>query len=196
MRLLTLFCVTVLAAGCARMVNDDKAPKTNTSGQDQSDGNPETQVKGKPVSAWSQKLRDKDISTRIEAAQVLKSLGPQAKAAVGDLKLAIKERAWELLLENLGKHTDSQFTVVSGKLGGSAPQTPTKDEIIADLRRELEQKKKEIAKVHKQMDDMGNDACLQSLILALDAIDRQEMEAMIPHGPPSRTKTFRSAPPK
>ena len=192
MRLLAVLCVTVLASGCSKMAADDAAPKTAApSDKDQpasrvADDNA-THVKGKPVSAWARQLHDKDLAARIEAAQVLKGLGPQAKAAVPDLKLAIKERAWELLLE-VCTGGNSTFTPVSSVV--ARPHSPTKDEIIADLRRELEQKKKEIAEAHKRMDDMGNDACLVAVMLALDAVDRHEMVAMIPTGPPARSKSF------
>jgi hypothetical protein len=190
MRLLAVFCVSVLAAGCGKMAADNGAQKTTApSERDQpasrvAEDNA-TLFKGKSVSAWTRQLRDKDIAARVEAAQVLKGLGPQAKAAIADLKFAIKERAWELLVE-VGKNGNATFAPVSSVL---RPQNPTKDQIIAELRRELEQKKKEIADAHKQIDDMGNDACLQALILALDAIDRQEMLAMIPTGPPGKSKT-------
>jgi hypothetical protein len=192
MRLLAVFCVTALAAGCGKMAAADKAPKsTDSPPKDQpvsrmADDNA-THFKGKPVSAWARQLRDKDVPARIEAAQVLKGLGPQAKATVGDLKLAIKERAWELLVE-VSLTGNPNFSPVSSVIG--RPHTPTKDEIIAELSRELEQTKKEIAAARKQMDDMGNDACLQALVLALDAIDRREMLAMILTGPPAKSKTF------
>jgi hypothetical protein len=190
MRLLALFCVTFMVVGCGKTAADDKTPKSSiTSGQDAS----EPQAKGKPIGTWAQQLRDKDVSKRIEAAQVLKGVGPQAKAAIPDLKLALKERAWELLIEYIGKSPNGSFTPVSGKLGGGAPQSPTKDEIIADLRRDLELKKKELAEAYKRVDDLGNDPCLAALMLALDAIDRREMVEMIPNatvvGP---TKTFKA----
>jgi hypothetical protein len=192
MRLLALFCVTALAAGCGKMAADDKAPKTTAHPQKDQPvsrmaDDDSSHFKGKPVSAWVRQLRDRDVAARIEAAQVLKGLGPQAQAAVGDLKLAIKDRAWELLVE-VCKNGNPTFTPVSSVIG--RPHIPTKDEIIADLSRELEQKKKEIAAARKQIDDMGNDACLQALVLALDAIDRREMEAMILTGPPAKSKTF------
>src|SRR4051794_22720769 len=108
-----------------------------------SGGRVEGQDKAKTVTVWAQQLHHKDVAKRTEAAKAPEALGPQAKAAVPDLKSALKERAWELLLVFAqGKEANPNFTPPNPTIGGGPPRQPTKDEIIAELRRELAQSKR------------------------------------------------------
>ncbi len=186
MRKWLVFGVVLLAAGCGQ------APAGNSQG-DKTEKQPaaEAQFKGKTVSQWAQRLRDKDTATRTEAAEALKAIGPGAKSAVGELKLALKERAWELLLTHLGVNANRKFTFVGNTISGSAPPRKlTKDEIIADLRRQLEEKRQELANHRRQLDALGSDPCLRALVLALDAIDPREVEAMVGGPAVQSQKTF------
>src|SRR4051794_27733250 len=102
----------------------------------------EGQDSAKTVSVWAQQLHHKDVAKRTEAAKALEALGPKAKAAVPDLKSALKERAWELLVTG-GRNANPNFTIpVNPTIGGGPARQPTKDEIIADLRRELAQSRR------------------------------------------------------
>jgi hypothetical protein len=185
MRKLLVFGAVLVVVGCGQAPagnpQTDKAEKAPAA---------EARYKGRTVSQWARQLRDKDAATRTEAAEALKAIGPDAKSAVGEIKLALKERAWELLITHLGTSANATFATVGTTIGGTAPpREPTKDEIIADLRRQLEQKQREIDRHRRQMDAIGNDPCLRALALALVAIDPREIEAMAP-GAVQSQKTF------
>jgi hypothetical protein len=199
MRRLAVICVTVLAVGCSGSASngpaDEKSKTTEAPARAQpasqeSGDKAEARFKGKPVSVWVRQLQDRDVATRADAARALEALGAQARAAVPDLKTAMKERAWELLTAYYNRDADRVFTVVGGLIGGTGGGVPSKDAIIADLRSQLEQKKRELADLHKKEQEFGNDPCLRALGLALLAIDRREMEAMFPAPVVPARKTF------
>jgi hypothetical protein len=192
MRPLTVLCVATLTLGFGCSAAEPRADKKgpNSSAAQESAGKSEAQFKGKGVSFWARQLADKDLPTRIEAAKALKAIGPEAKAAVPHLKAALKERAWELLVTHGGRSANRTFTTVGTALAGTAPRQPTKDEIIAKLRRELEEKQRDIAALEKQQQEMVNDPALNALVTALLAIDRRELEAMVPREASPSTKTF------
>jgi hypothetical protein len=151
----------------------------------------EVTYKGKTVSAWARQLHDKDVPTRVAAAEALKAIGPAAKSAVPDLKAALKERAWELLVVYGGRHSNSVFKSVGNTIGDTKPRQPTKDEIIAELRSELEMKKRDLAQLEKQFDVVANDQCLRALLEAMIAIDPRELETMVPEAAHKAEKTFK-----
>ncbi len=51
---------------------------------------PEPSHDGKPLTAWVEQLNDPKISVRIAAIQAIGAMGPDAKAAVPSLVLALK----------------------------------------------------------------------------------------------------------
>jgi hypothetical protein len=184
---LKVFCVALLAVGCGKTT---AGPANGQPGSQAAGGQSEPKFKGKAVSVWAQQLSDKDVTTRVEAANALKALGAEAKAAVPSLKVALKERAWELLIAQGGRNVNRTFTAVGTRIGSTTPRQPTKDEIITNLRRELEEKKRDIAALEKQQEEMFNDACLNALVTALLAIDQRELQAMVPGAAVQSTKTF------
>jgi hypothetical protein len=197
MRRLTVFCVTVLALGCGGTASDGPADEKNSKAANaqpasqQSGNNAEARFKDKPVSVWARQLQDRDVTTRIEAAKALQALGPQARAAVPDLKTALKERTWELLATHVPRDANRVFTTVSGLIAATGGGVPSKDQIIADLRRQLDEKNRELVTLQKKQHELTHDPCLRALGFALLAVDRQELEAMFP--PPDErpaTRTF------
>jgi hypothetical protein len=180
------------ALGCGRIAAAPQADEkvTNSATAQEAGSKSEAQFKGKGVSFWARQLADKDLPTRIEAANALKAIGPEAKAAVPHLKTALKERAWELLVTHGGRTANRTFTAVGTAIAGTTPRQPTKDEIIARLRRELEEKQRDIAALERQQQEIVNDPSLNALVTALLAIDRRELEAMVPGEAIQSTRTF------
>jgi hypothetical protein len=185
MRKWLVFGVVLLVVGCGQ-----SSAVIPTVDKDATTPAAEAKFKGKTVSQWARGLSDKDAATRTEAAEALKAIGPDAKSAVGELKQALKHRCMELLISHLGFSSNRTFTYVSNTIASTGGGMPSKDDVIADLRRQLENKNRQIADHHKQQDDLANDPCLKALVNALVTIDRRELEALAPAPEVQARKTF------
>jgi hypothetical protein len=86
----------ICIVGCSQ-AKHGQDQKAGTDRQTEKDGTaqqpvPEAKYKGKPVSFWIEQLRDRDVSSRKEAAMALKEIGPDAKAAIQALNEALKAK--------------------------------------------------------------------------------------------------------
>jgi hypothetical protein len=164
-KLIALFGLSLAIVACAAAPRDQEEPRYN----------------GKPLSAWAAQLKHKDIQARTAAANALGQMGPQAKAAYGDLSLALKERTWELWLDyvksldagNAGaNHAQKTIEAVSDAIqaAGDSKKTAPEQE-IAKLKGQVANLESKLSLQYKQLVD---DECLRSIAMAMIKIDEQQ----------------------
>ncbi|HYV37742.1 MAG TPA: hypothetical protein VE988_18805 [Gemmataceae bacterium] len=138
-------------------------------------GQEEPRFNGKALSAWAAQLKDKDIPNRIAAAKALEQMGPQAKAAFGDLTNALKERTWELwcaYVSNADSNSaQKRFDMVSNAIGAKPDNKLTPAEEIERLKQKVTSLEKELFLVQKRLVD---DEYLRALAFAMVKIDDEE----------------------
>jgi hypothetical protein len=165
-------------AGCGQA--NQPAPGDNANGSPEGPkGKNEAQVKGKPTSYWIAQLRDKDPKTRIEAAEALQQIGGDGKEAVPELKIALKERVWEIFVDGTAANAENTFRIVGTTVGSPSPNSD-KDEQIAQLQRQVKAKEEEIQRLRQQDERFAQDECLMGLFHALERIDPVELDRMGP----------------
>jgi hypothetical protein len=178
---LTLLLVLTALTGCGQANQSPPGASANSSPKAEESRKNEAQAKGKPTSYWIAQLRDKDPKTRAEAAEALQQIGGDGKEAVPELKVALKERVWEIFVSGAETNAENTFRTVGTKVKGPEAK-PDKDEQIEQLQRQAKLKDEEIQRLHaelRQKDErFSQDACLLALVHALEKIDPAELERM------------------